>query len=247
MSRRTRALVGSALGARRCAGVGRPRPRRPPPVSQVGAASPSCTSSEWPVCVTAETLRFRNTVSRGFQGTASPWPIAMSLLIKRKNTSCVIRRRAPAWSAGHTRVLHPQVHLPARPQSPANGRQAGDALAASILVHNPPVSPPAPAGAQPTAGRAASRGGLWASPACASDRGPAGVCVCDRHTATCLLCSSRPRLSAEGRVCGVTGRLTVSVAGPGGACGGRARAPPGGAGPPWARLGLGERDLGTRP
>lgn len=132
----------------------------PAPTSpQDGAASPSCTSSEWPVCVTAETLRFRNTVSRGFQGTASPWPIAMIRLIKRKTTSCVIRRRAPAWSAGHTRVLHPQVHLPARPQSPANGRQAGDALAASILVHKPPVSPSAPAGAQPTAGRAASRGG----------------------------------------------------------------------------------------
>lgn len=233
----------------RCPALRRRWPTSSPPlpVSQDGAASPSCTSLEWPVCVTAETLRFRNTVSRGFQGTASPWPIAMSLLIKRKNTSCVIRRRAPAWSAGHTRVLHPQVHLPARPQSPANGRQAGDALAASILVHKPPVSPPTPAGAQPTAGRAASRGGLWASPAGASDRGPAGVCVCDRHIAGCLLCSSRPRLSAEGQVCGVTGLLAVSVAGPGGACGGRARAPPGEPGPPWACLGLGERDLGTRP
>lgn len=175
LSRRTRALVGSALGARRCAGVGRPRPR-PPTVSQDGAASPSCTSSEWPVCGTAETLRFRNTVSRGFQGTASPWPIAMSLLIKRKNTSCVIRRRAPAWSAGHTRVLHPQVHLPARPQSPANGRQAGDALAASILVHKPPISPPAPAGAQPTAGRATSRGGSGRLPRAPRTEVPRG-CV----------------------------------------------------------------------
>lgn len=179
MSRRTQALVGSALAARRCAGVGWPRPR-PPTVSQDGAASPSCTSSAWPVCVTAETLRFRNTVSRGFQGTASHWPIAMIRLIKRKNTSGVIRRRAPAWSAGHTRVLHPQVHLPARPQSPANGRQAGGALAASIPAHKAPVSPSALAGAQPTAGRAASRGGsgrLPRAPRTEVPRGCASVTV----------------------------------------------------------------------
>lgn len=96
----------------------------PPPVSQDGAASPSCTSSEWPVCGTAETLRFRNTVSRGFQGTASPWPIAMIRLIKRKNHK--LRHSTPSTSV--VRGSHPcpsPTGAPARSSAEPHERPAG--------------------------------------------------------------------------------------------------------------------------